>query len=336
MTKILTSDKDFHQVKFKNEDELEKVVARNYTKIFGESCYYFDIKKGIRHRKGDLLTIPDGYLLRVYPEPSIAIVENELSVHDPVDHIGKHFLKYSSALTENTKYPLKTNLQQYLNENPDELKKVEALLSLTPYSNISSLFDAVIMDKDFCYIIVIDEKTDELERVVNPYAPEIIELKKFLGGDEVIYHVDDYEEIEYVSKTKSSHGLRKHRMRRLEGIDTIVCPAREDGFSEVFLGQNRWFAVRIKQSMIPKLKYLAMYEKNPVKAIRYIGKIKKNGIKLYRNTGKYEIVLEEKAIKIPKIKLPKGNSGLAPQAPRYTMKKLIDNAKTLEDIFTVD
>ena len=29
--------------------------------------------------------------------------------------------------------------------------------------------------------------------------------------------------------------------------------------------------------MIPKLKYLAMYEKNPVKAIRYIGKIKKMG-----------------------------------------------------------
>ena len=92
----------------------------------------------------------------------------------------------------------------------------------------------------------------------------------------------------------------------------------------MFLGQNKWFAVRIRQSMIPKLKYLAMYEKNPVKAIRYIGKIKKNGIKLYRNTGKYEIVLEEKAIKIPKIKLPKGNPGLAPQAPRYTMKKLID------------
>jgi hypothetical protein len=27
--------------------------------------------------------------------------------------------------------------------------------------------------------------------------------------------------------------------------DTIIVPAREDGFSELFLGENRWYAIRI-------------------------------------------------------------------------------------------
>jgi hypothetical protein len=41
-------------------------------------------------------------------------------------------------------------------------------------------------------------------------------------------------------------------------IDTIVVPAREEGFPEVFLGENRWYAVRIHPSMIPKIHNLAV------------------------------------------------------------------------------
>jgi len=331
MAKILISDKEYHLAHFNNEAELEKVVVKNHKKIFGDDTYYFDLKKGIRHRKGDLLTIPDGYLLRFGATPSMTIIENEISTHDPVSHIGVHFLKYNSALTEESKYPVKKFLLQYLRENPKEEEKFEKLMDNSTHRTISDLLDTVVLDQNFDYAIVIDEKTEELERVVRPYGPEIIVLKKYQYNDEIIYHIEgDEEQVQFprIGKTENT----KHKMRKLPGIDTIVCPAQEEGFNEVFLKENRWFAVRIRHTMIPKLKYLAMYEKNPISAIRYIGRIKE--IIPYKNTGKFEIVLDGKPQKITPIKLSKEFPNLFPQAPRYTIRSLIDKGRKLEDIFT--
>jgi len=311
---------------------LEKVVVENYNKIFGSDTVYFDLKKGIRNKKGDLLTIPDGYLLRLSDEPTMSIIENELSIHDPVDHIGKHFLKYSSALTEPSKYPVKKFLMEYLKENQSIAKNLEQLMEKTRYKNVSDLLDAVILDQDFGYIIVIDGKTDELERIVGPYAPEIIVIKKYQYNDETLFQIEgssDEEEIQIARTTKEG----KTQMRKLPEIDTLVCPAREEGFNAVFLNEHRWFAVRINPKRIQKIKYLAMYEKSPVAAIRYIGKVRE--IKPYKNTGKYEIVLDGEPSKIKPIKLTKDELNLVPQAPRYTMKSLIDKANTLADIFKV-
>ncbi len=330
MSKILIGEKEFYSSPFKNEAELEKVVVENYEKIFGNDTVYFDLKKGIRHTKGDLLTIPDGYLLRLNKESTMSIIENELSIHDPVEHIGKHFLKYSSALTELSKYPVKKFLLEYLKENQSVAKKVEKLMEKTPYKNFSDLLDAVILDQVFKYIIVIDNKTDELERIVVPYEPEIIVLKKYQCDGETIYQIEASSEEDVIQVRKMSKEGHTP-MRRLEEIDTLVCPAKEDGFNDVFLNENRWFAVRINPQRISKIKYLAMYESKPISAIRYIGVVKE--IKPYKNSGKYEIILEGKPTKIKPIKATGDTLSLAPQSPRYTIKSLIDKATTLADIF---
>jgi hypothetical protein len=47
-------------------------------------------------------------------------------------------------------------------------------------------------------------------------------------------------------------------------IDTVVVPAREDGFREVFIGENRWYAVRIHGAMRPQIKFVAVYQVAPV------------------------------------------------------------------------
>ena len=80
-------------------------------------------------------------------------------------------------------------------------------------------------------------------------------------------------------------------------------------------------------------KNLAIYEKSPITAINYIGRVKE--IKSYKNTGKYEIILDGAPIKIKPIKLTKNELNFVPQSPRYTIKSLIDKAKTLSDIFSV-
>lgn len=120
-------------------------------------------------------------------------------------------------------------------------------------------------------------------------------------------------------------------LKMSEEIDTIVCPAQEWGVEKVFLKQHRWHAVEMAKNKIPKIKYLAIYEKKPVKAIRYIGEVKE--IKPYKQTGKYEIFLKGKPVKIKPIKRSKENPNLAPQNRQYTTKKLIDKAEWLEDIF---
>jgi hypothetical protein len=40
-----------------------------------------------------------------------------------------------------------------------------------------------------------------------------------------------------------------------DDFDTIVIPAREDGFKKAFLGENSWYAIRINAKHIQKLKY---------------------------------------------------------------------------------
>ena len=49
--------------KFGSEEELEKVVVENYPLIFGNRTIYFDIKKQVRSKSGNIYSIPDGYLI---------------------------------------------------------------------------------------------------------------------------------------------------------------------------------------------------------------------------------------------------------------------------------
>jgi len=111
----------------------------------------------------------------------------------------------------------------------------------------------------------------------------------------------------------------------------MICPAREWGVKKVFLKQHRWYAVEMASDKVSKIKYLALYEKKPVKAVRYIGEIKE--IRPYKDSGKFEILLKGEPLKINPIKRSKENPKLAPQSRQYTNRKLMVNAEWLEDIF---
>ena len=328
MFKILLREKEFQQISFTKEAELENVVIQNYAQIFGQNTYYFNLKKGMRYKKGDLLTIPDGYLLKLGNNSSMTIIEHEISTHDAISHIAVQFLKFFSAVTETSKYALKKSLIEYLKENPKELEKINSLITRNGLKNISDVLDSAIMDAKIQYAILIDEKSDELIRVTRLFNPEIYTIKKFQSKNEIMYLIDG-EEIQKVSERSSS---KRPPMRKLPESDTIVCPAQEDGFNEVFLQENRWFQIRIDDNKLQKIKYLAMYESAPVSAINYVGEVKK--IIPYKNTKKYEIILNGPAIKLPTpIKKSKEFPNLAPQGPKYTMKSLLDEATKLEDIF---
>jgi len=328
LVKVLFGKKDYVLTPFKTEAELESIVVKEYQRIFGSNSFYFDIKRRLQHQSGDIITIPDGYLLRFGSKPTMTIVENELSTHDPIDHIFQHFPKYDSVFTTVGKYQLTRILLDYLKEYPTESKKLNRLMKQSPYRSVDELLEVAVMENELQFAVVIDEQDDELERVLRRWNAEIILLKKFMHKNSVIYYIDDnleLEEIQSVSTTK------KPRLGKSPDIDTIVCAAKPEGFNQVFLKEHRWFEVRIGSKMKDKIKYLAMYESSPISEIKYIGEVKE--IKPYKNTANSEIVLSGPPKKIKPITLTKKNPHLAPQSHKYTLKSWIDQAETLEDIF---
>ena len=332
MAKLIVDDIQYKLAKYKDEDEIEKVVITKSDLIFGDRTLYFDLKKGVKARKDGILTIPDGYLLSFMGgEPKLYVVENELSSHDVYKHIGMHFLKYNSSFGEGSKIKVKNFLLDYIKQNSKAHQRIKELITGTRFANASELLDHVIFEVDYGFLVVIDEITEELNLVLKSFEPEIVEFKKFVSekdSKEVIYLFDGFQE-------EVSESLGRS-IREFSAVDTIVCPAKEDGFNEVFLKQDRWYAIRISPTMIPQIKYLAMYETAPVSAIRWIGevdRIEKCVRPGYEKLGKYEVILRRKEkIKHP-IKMSKKDKSSVPYSPRYTNMELLKKAKTIGDIF---
>ena len=51
--------------------------------------------------------------------------------------------------------------------------------------------------------------------------------------------------------------------------DTIIVPAKKDGFEETFLSEDCWYAIRISGGMLDQIKYIAAYRTQPVSAITH-------------------------------------------------------------------
>ena len=113
-------------------------------------------------------------------------------------------------------------------------------------------------------------------------------------------------------------------------LDTIVVPAQEEGFRDVFLGKNCWYAIRIGGGKLEKIKYIAGYQTNPISAITHYAEVE--SIEPYGDGGKYRLNFTGTAIKIPSIPFADAPSGMM-QGPRYTTFERLMSAKELSDLF---
>lgn len=111
--------------------------------------------------------------------------------------------------------------------------------------------------------------------------------------------------------------------------DTIIVPAKEDGFERVFLGENCWHAIRIAGGMLNKIKYIAAYQSQPISAITHVAEV--DHIEPYGEGGKYKVVFKGSAQEIEPIKYGTAPSG-AMQGLRYTSYEKLSAAKTLPDV----
>ena len=318
----ISSDKRIYEPdQFSTEQELEDAVQKHSKDIFSDDCIYICIKKRVTNRNNSFINIPDAYVIDFRGRPKLWVVENELSTHDSFRHVGVQMLQFASQFTEGS-FEIKSMLLEAIHNDNSLQETAKKLTEKLKFQNISEVLDYAIYRSEFGFVIIIDEINQDLYSVTKELArqPELLQIQKYKSkGGDTIY---TYEELlGEVVEAKSAW------VKDVDDIDTMVAPAREEGFKRVFLGQKEWYAVKIASSVIPKLKYLAMYEVSPVKAIRWVGKIE--SIQPYEDTGKYKIILSEIS-KIDPIKL--GNPNYAPFGPRYTTYELLQKAKDLGDL----
>jgi hypothetical protein len=317
------------------ESDFEKVVCSLAEQIFGEDTIYIDVKK--RVKSGDIITIPDGYLLDATDpdQPTLYVIENEIVSHDPFKHIGIQLLKFATSFDEG-KTTIRNFLMEEITKSKDSMELLEKFTKKSSYRNIDNFLDAAVLGT-FKALVVIDEARPELHHVLEKINADIsvLELKTYVDDqNNFMYEFDTlYDEIDATSspdvkpKSLSKEEITRRRERRAK-CDTIVVPARKEGFNEVFLGENRWFAIRIGAAMKDKIKYIAAYQISPICAITHIAKIKE--IRPYQDTGKYEVVFDGAAEEITPVKI--SNPAQSPQCPVYVEYQKIDSADSVDDL----
>lgn len=315
----------YKEYEYADEAEYEKIVVANSEMIFGTQGIYFDIKKKIGKSK-EGAAIPDGYYLdlKFHDEPILYFVEIELSDHDVYGHIGEQVLRFAIS-SEMSKHKIKTILIDDINTDPTKSKKIEEFFKVSSkFKNINELLDRLIFDEDVAVIIVINEKSEQLSRVLSKIkiSADIIEAQSFVDNGKLLHRFTPFQDDVLEAVLPSTD---------LDELDTIVVPAKEEGFKDVFIGEKCWYQIRISAAMLGKIKYIAAYQVAPMSAITHVAEVER--IEKYKDTDKYILYFKEEAKQIKKVSLSGQTKGKAPQAPRYTTFAKLLEANTLDDLW---
>ncbi len=333
MTVIWTSSGAFRRVEYKNEADLEAAILQVKDRLFGRGRFYLDVKKRIG-TKGSIQNVPDGYLLDLYgPKPRLYVVENELQEHEPLRHIAVQILQFSLSF-EAEPLGVKKILLHALQSQPEAQTACELYAANNGFRNVDHLLEHLVFETPFSALVVIDAMPEDLESVLSEkfrFGVEVLELAKYESQDgQYVYRFEPF--LEEVTADPSDSSDTPTPIISPEEIDTVVVPAREDGFHEVFQDKNCWYAVRIHGAVRSQIKYIAAYQVAPVSAITYFAPVK--SIEPWKDTGKVVLYFAEPAKPIGPIPLVKGGRVRAPQSLRYTTRERLLKAKNLDELFS--
>lgn len=335
MSVIWSKGSLFQSVEYESEAQLEAAIVEVQSELFGPNRIYLDVKKKIGSKDG-LRNIPDGYLVDLSErKPRLYVVENELASHDPLRHIAVQILQFSLSFEEERR-AVKTVLLNAIQSLPEAKAQCESYALNRGLRNLDHMLEQMVYESPFAALVIIDELPEKLETVLAKkfqFGVEVLKLARYENsqGDH-LYHFEPFladlqEDVAPMSDTRRQQTARVDASE----FDTVVVPAREDGFQKVFIGENRWYEIRIHGTMRPQIKYIAAYRVAPDSAITHIAPVK--SIEPWSDTGKYVVNFAEPAREIGSIQLIRGGRVRAPQNLRYTTRARLETAKTLDDVW---
>ena len=317
---------------FALEADIEEVVREIAPALFGADRIYINVKK-LMGTKGFRQNIPDGYLLDLSGrEPMLYFVEVETKQHDLYKHILAQVMQFKVAFESNR--PLvKQILREALIAAPDQFGACEAYAKARSFDNVDRLLD-IVTNKRYAAIVVIDEVTDESILVLTgnlKFVVEVLTVERFTdeGGQHSYLFEPFLQDVR--RDLAASEPTSKSETMEPGDLDTIVVPAREDGFEQVFIGENEWRSVRLHASMKDQIKYVAAYQVAPISAITRIGTVR--DIVPSEEEGKWRLLFDGPAKPIGPITLVPNGSVLAPRNIRYTTRARLLESKTLDEVW---
>lgn len=175
-----------------------------------------------------------------------------------------------------------------------------------------------------------------LDNSANPLEPVLTESEKadtqeFLNEMLSIFPLVEIKVFDKAKKfeVKDRGELEKPSKKSIIQ-DTVVVPAQEEGFKEVFLGNSCWYAIRIGGGKLTEIKYIAAYQTAPISAITHYAAI--DSIEAYGDGGKYKLNFKSEAKEIEPIKFGDAKPGSL-QSPRYTNIGKLLSSKTVTELF---
>ena len=305
---LIINQAEFRRSPYKSENDLEQSILQVQKQLFGENRFYIDVKRKIG-LKGGVRNIPDGYLIDLFgPKPRLYVVENELAVHDPLRHIAVQILEFSLSF-ESEPLAVKRILLDALNENGPAKAACEEYARLHSFRGLDHLLEHLVFDSPFSALVIIDEMPDNLQNVLSQkfkFGVEVLELVRYVADSGECGYLFEPFLADVTADVGVVQSATSPSTATIDAsdVDTVVVPAREDGFQEVFLGEQRWWAVRIHGSMRPQIKYIAAYRVAPESAITHVAPVK--SIEPWKDTDKVVLNFAEPARQIGPIQLVRG------------------------------
>lgn len=322
----------YRRAVYKNETaDFDEAILQVKDDLFGPNRHNLNVKKKIGS-KGGLNNIPDGYLIDLNGDkPRLYTVENELAAHDYLRHIAVQILEFSLSFKSKPRR-IKGILWDALQTMLEARQACEQYAAANGYRNLDYLLEWLVFETPFTALVIIDEMPEDLENVLLTqfrFGVQVLELARYENEQgHRYYHFEPFlSDVTGVGTTSDGKGGTS-KPTAITDLDTLVVPAREDGFQETFLGAQRWYAVRINGTMWPQIKHVAAYRVAPHSAITYVAPV--SSIEPWQDTGKVVLNFSESAHEIGPI--PKGQKA-PPQNVRYTSLARLQAAKTLDDLW---
>lgn len=332
MTELWADAASYRLTTYKDEKELEGVILQLREHLFGPHRVYLDVKRKIGLRGGQR-NIPDGYLIDLQRSPpQLYVVENELESHDPLRHIAVQLLQFSLSF-ESDRLLVKSILMDALNEAPDDRRKCEIYVEEHPdYRNLDHLLESLVTQSGFQALVIIDTVPEDLEKVLLErfrFPVEVMYLRPYEGDQGArAYSYEPF--LADIEPPSPEPGAPQRRPVDPAELDTIVVPARPEGFRSVFLGENRWHAIRIHTSMREQIRWIAAYQVAPISAITHTAPVR--SVEPWEDSGRFVVNFEAPAREIEHIPIVGDGRVTGLQGPRYTTKARLDAAKDVTDL----